>query len=522
MLQTIASSESQIEVQRARASVVIVCYNQARYLKEAIESVLAQTYQPLEIILVDDGSTDETAAVADAYPQVDYLWQTNRGLAAARNTGLRFSSSDYIAFLDADDRLLPHAIQSGVDCLKRSPECAFVYGGFRNVFGDGSPAPTDPAEPVASDHYRNLLQGNFIGMHAAVLYRRAVLNEVDGFNERLPACEDYELYLRIARHRSVQGYADVVAEYRQHDSNMSKDHAFMLRSVLSVLRMERAWLPDRRHREALRAGIHVWQEYYGARLLETWKSNRTIRGFARMLRLNPRGALKWAAQAVHRRVRRPDRRRTVDLGSLRRLEPFSRQFGFDRGQPVDRYYIEAFLVANAGSVRGRVLEIGDDYYSRRFGGDRITHVTAGQPGATITADLSCAPHVPSGVFDCIILTQTMQYIFDVQAAAATLQRILKPGGVLLATVPGISQICRDQSDRESDCWRFTSASTRRLFGRQFGDENVRVETHGNVLAATAFLHGLAAHELRPEELDRHDPDYQLTISVIARKGQEAR
>src|SRR5258708_17340165 len=151
--QTVTSPEPALQTQskRARAGVVIVCSNQADYLKEAMESVLAQTCQPLEVILVDDGSTDNTAAVANQFPQVDYLWQANRGLAAARNAGRRFSSSEYIAFLDADDRLLPHAIQAGVDCLKRSPECAFVYCGFFDIFCLSAPPPHAPGTPVARE-----------------------------------------------------------------------------------------------------------------------------------------------------------------------------------------------------------------------------------------------------------------------------------------------------------------------------------------------------------------------------------
>jgi SAM-dependent methyltransferase len=201
----------------------------------------------------------------------------------------------------------------------------------------------------------------------------------------------------------------------------------------------------------------------------------------------------------------------------------SRQFGFDRGLPIDRYYIESFLTESAGTIGGVVLEIGDDSYSRRFGGKRITrqdvlHVVPGHPGATIIADLGDALEIPSSRFDCIILTQTMHYIFDLRAAAATLYRILKPGGTLLATLPGISPVCRDQHDKNSDCWRFTAASAATLFAMDFGAANVRVRTYGNVLTAVAFLEGLCAGDLRPYELDHHDPDYQVTIAVNARKG----
>jgi SAM-dependent methyltransferase len=211
----------------------------------------------------------------------------------------------------------------------------------------------------------------------------------------------------------------------------------------------------------------------------------------------------------------------VNFGDLRRLTPLSRVFGFDRGTPVDRYYIEEFLARNAGRIRGRVLEVGDDSYTRRFGGERVTqrdvlHVSADNPRATVIADLADADHVPSAAFDCVILTQTLHLIYDVRAALATLHRILKPGGVLLATFPGITQI--DHFDWGGTWyWAFTALSARRLFGEVFAAANLQVETHGNVLAATAFLQGVALEELRKDELDYNDPDYQVIITVAATK-----
>ena len=211
----------------------------------------------------------------------------------------------------------------------------------------------------------------------------------------------------------------------------------------------------------------------------------------------------------------------IRFGSLRRLEPVSRDFGFDRGTPIDRYYIESFLASRSDRVRGHVLEIGDDSYSRTFGAGKVTqqdvlHVVAGFPGATMIADISDAPHIPSDFFDCIIFTQVLQYIFDAPAAIATLFRILKPGGAVLATVPGISRILRDQADKESDCWRFTEFSIKRLFARNFGD-HVSINSYGNVLAAVASLQGLATFELHKDELNYHDPDYQVVIAVCATK-----
>jgi hypothetical protein len=205
------------------------------------------------------------------------------------------------------------------------------------------------------------------------------------------------------------------------------------------------------------------------------------------------------------------------LGGLRRLAPISRQWGFDRGLPIDRYYIEAFLDRQATDIRGRVLEVEDNVYTRRFGGDRVTtsdvlHVTRGNPRATLVADLAYAPHLSSDVFDAIILTQTLHLIFDTRAALQTLHRILKPGGVLLATFPGLSKVSRDEWS-DSWFWAFTTASAQRLFAEVFGAEQIHVATFGNVLSAVAFLHGLAAEELHQEELDHGDPEYQLLIAV---------
>jgi SAM-dependent methyltransferase len=212
----------------------------------------------------------------------------------------------------------------------------------------------------------------------------------------------------------------------------------------------------------------------------------------------------------------------VNFGSLGRVKPISQDFGFDRGLPVDRYYIENFLVRYANNIQGHVLEIKEPLYTYKFGGDRITksdilHVEAGNPNATIIADLTNADHLPSDTFDCIILTQTLQFIYDVQAAIKTLHRILKPGGVLLATVSGISQISSEDMELWGQYWSFTTLSTQKLFQEVFDQDKVEVTAYGNVLSAIAFLHGLATQELDQSKLDYHDPEYQVLISARAVK-----
>src|SRR6058998_334085 len=184
----------------------------------------------------------------------------------------------------------------------------------------------------------------------------------------------------------------------------------------------------------------------------------------------------------------------VHFGMLRRTRPFSTHWDDDPGLPIDRYYIHQFLSAHAADIRGRVLEIRDNTYTYKFGTGQVTqsdvlHVQEGLPGTTIVADLTCGDDIPSDTFDCIILTQTLQFIYDVEAALKTLYRILKPGGILLATFGGISQISRWDMDRWGHYWNFTTLSAQRLFERSFPAAKVKVEACGNVLAAIALLHG---------------------------------
>jgi SAM-dependent methyltransferase len=244
--------------------------------------------------------------------------------------------------------------------------------------------------------------------------------------------------------------------------------------------------------------------------------------------LMPGEVRRWVrAQQRRHRIQWP-RAGTVQFGNLRRLTPISRIFGFERGLPIDRYYIGQFLSAHSRDIRGHVLEIGDDSYTRRFGGDRVTktdvlHVAAGNPKATIVADLTCADRVPSETFDSIILIQTLQMIYDVRAALRHLHRILKPGGVLLVTTHGLSKISRREGvDPWGEYWRLTCDSAHRLFREAFPAENVRLRVYGNVFAATAFLYGLAAEDLREEELDHCDPDYEVLITVRAVKAEARR
>jgi SAM-dependent methyltransferase len=214
----------------------------------------------------------------------------------------------------------------------------------------------------------------------------------------------------------------------------------------------------------------------------------------------------------------------VAFGDLRRVDPISVDWGFDRGTVIDRYYIDRFLSRHAADVRGRVLEIGTNDMTRKYGGTRVSqsdvlHVANSGPPVTIVGDLSDGAGIPSDAFDCIILTQTLQVVYDVHAVVRTVHRILKPGGVALVTVPAITKISRYDMDRWGQYWSFTTKSARRLFEEAFPVEGVCVEAAGNVLAATAFLQGIAAEELTREELDYRDPDFETLVGIRAMRSK---
>lgn len=213
----------------------------------------------------------------------------------------------------------------------------------------------------------------------------------------------------------------------------------------------------------------------------------------------------------------------IRTGILRRPTPLHREFGWSRGTPIDRHYIEGFLDRHRDDIRGEVLEAAvAPNYTQQFGGDRVTtgHIlypVAGQPGTTLVGDLATGEGIPVAAFDTIILTQVFQFIYDMHAAVRHSYAALKPGGVLLATFAGISQISRSDMDNWGEYWRVTDASARRLFGDVFGADNVTVETYGNVLAASAFLHAMVTTDLTTRELDYNDPNYQVIVAVRAIK-----
>ena len=502
----------------ATVAVVVNCFNDAQFLADALASLASQSRAPDEVLIVDDGSDSFPAELLATCPAVRYVRQDNAGLAAARNLGLATVDSEFVVFLDADDRLTHAALAAGLACFAAAgPAAAMVYGGHRRVDRAWRPLGPDAFIPIGSDPFGDLLHGNLIAMHATAMYRVAMLRAVGGFDASLRVCEDYDLYLKLARDHAVVSHPAIVAEYRWHGGNMSRNAAIMLEQALAVHARydEPGASPSRR--TAWHAGRQNWLDYYRSVVAGTGAMSQPDPA--------PTSFMRRAARALRRRLlsrlRRPPKVGRVRYGDLGTTRPISMDFGFDRGLPTDRFYIERFLARHSADICGHVLEIGDDAYSRRFGNAAVSkqdilHVEPGNRLATIVGDL-CMPGVlPDAQFDCIVLTQTLHLLFDLQQAVTRLHAALRPGGVLLLTAPGITQLERGRWG-QTWYWSFTKPSLDRLFAPVFGSEQVEIEAHGNVFAATAMLQGLAVEEVGRARLEVVDPAYPVILTLRALK-----
>ncbi len=241
-------------------SVIIPTYNYANFLPRAIESVLNQTYSSVELIIIDDGSTDNTYSAINKEWQLSYFYQQNKGLAAARNAGIKNSNGDYLVFLDADDWLEKDALEQNYLAIKDKPSIAFVSGNYYLLRAE-----TNNVQPVsvfvAHNHYAKLLQRNYIGMHAAVMFQRWVFNKFC-YDESLKACEDYDLYLNVARQHTVMHHEKFIATYYFHSSGLSHNYETMMQSVKTVMEKQAPYIQSAEEKSAYNKGLTQWKDYY--------------------------------------------------------------------------------------------------------------------------------------------------------------------------------------------------------------------------------------------------------------------
>lgn len=491
-------------------AVVVSCRDQGRTLPQSVASAIAQTISPPEVLIADCASSDiyTRQVLADLETNGCRVVRVAAGgLSAAWNRGVRMTSAPYIVLLDAADTLEATYLTQATERLDRDPGLAFVSRGARGVGPpDEVPVPSEPDLTRWIARWDTCL---------SPMFRRTLWTALGGFDETLLLHMDVDFWIR-ALERGFRGAVVPAADtprrlrpvpfrlspgqrqeetrlgeqwYRKHADTVAR-HAEAL-----LLEKERVILDERACHEQLQARRATLENELAQLQSDI---DATV------------GAL---------RVLGRDR---VEFGDLRRVDPVSPHWGLDRGLPLDRYYIQSFLDRHRGDVRGRVLEIKDSGYTRMFGGERVSmaevlDIDPANDQATIVADLTRADAIASDTYDCVILTQTLGLIYDAPAALAHVCRILKPGGVLLCTVPAAGRISYESPGLDGDYWRFTEASVRRLFADVLPVEAFQLTGFGNVLACSAFLYGLAPTELSVSELDAVDPFFPVVYGIRAVK-----
>jgi peptidoglycan/xylan/chitin deacetylase (PgdA/CDA1 family) len=367
--------------------------------------------------------------------------------------------------------------------------------------------------PAAAD-VRSLL-ADPRAVHNATVFRRQAWLDADGFDESLLVLEDFDMWLRLAQRAAG---------------------AVIAAPLLIRHRRRAAAFPAETDASARASALQAIVERYAhSAEIEPADVLTAAEGRLRDLGAEYRHALEQRDRSVADIASLTDDANRIlatlppgppDIGDLRRVTPVSRNWGYERGGPVDRHYIEEFLTAHAADVQGVVLEIQEPDYTQRFGGGRVTRsdvvdLDPANPRATVVSDLRAAANIASNTYDCVIVTQTIHVIDDMAAVVAECHRILRPGGVLLATMPAASRVCVEYG-QDGDFWRVTEAGARRLFGSTFPHEHLQVESRGNVLVNAAFLYGLGMGELTPEEYAFSDPYYPALITVRATKPADWR
>ena len=493
-----------------RIAVIITCRDLGRTLRDSLASAERQSRTAAEINVVDDKSTDIFTRQVLARLEREgthVVGGPGCGASAARNLGATLTSAEYLVWLDADDTLETGYFEAAGAVLDANPDLDFVSCAMRAFEGASyvwKPSPPTFVDAIATGGVP----------HASTMIRRRLWEGIGGFDESLQSFELLDFWASVIErgHRGVI-LNEPLLNYRvragsgyrrsiEPDTYLArlrhfygKHHAAVEQHALELIHAKEAFLVSQReYTQTLEARTAALE-------------NEIAR-----LKLEIAGAVsKLEASGLSR----------VDWGDLRRVQPLSQYWGWDRGRPVDRHYIDGFLETHRADVRGRVLEVRDPVYTQRFGGEAVTNgdvidIDPRNGLANVIADLRCADRIAAETYDCIILTQTLQLIDDMPAVISECSRMLRPGGVLLATVPSVIRV-DDEGGLDGDFWRLTEASARKLFAGVFPVDAFDVTAYGNVLSATAFLYGLSVDEIGQLELDHVDPIFPVVIAIRAVK-----
>lgn len=428
----------------------------------------------------------------------------------ALNAAVRATAGDLVACLPAGFLLAPAFLERCRELFARHPDTAVAAPDVCLVTRDGVGSaiwgpPALDAAGLLADPARTA---------PVFVFRRAVWQAAGGFDEQLEGLVEYEFCLRLALDgRSLQHLPGPMvtrelAPGSRTPGRSDDDHLRALRAVLT------------RHEGAIGAAM---QDVLVAREIAFGRTRELHRSLLASRDADLAELDRLRAEAAHHRAYLAHHGKTaVEWGDLRRTDPVSRDWGYDRGGPIDRRYIETFLADHSSDVRGSVLEIQENDFTRACGGPRVSashvlDIDASNPRATVIADLRHAPTLAADSFDCIILTQTLHVVDDMGTALAECYRVLRPGGVLLATFPAASRVCLEYG-QDGDFWRLTPAGARHLIQTTFGRSQTTSDVFGNVLTNTAFLQGLGAGELTDAEYAQADPYFPALTGIRARKG----
>ena len=433
--------------------------------------------------------------------------------AGALNAAVRAADSEFVIVLTTPWRLVADAVERCGAALAATPRPDVVIPTLRIESQEGHPLRIVAIEPTLA-----YLLANPLATPPVYALRREAWEKLGGMDGELGAFGPFEWWLRLAgagyRASLVEAPLAALAATERDWWPPPAAEPFDVDRYRAVLAKHEAFL----HRHM--SELVIDREMAFGRLMGEHR-DAIARRDASLAELE---ALR-AGVAHHRAYLEHHRLDAFEWGDLRRPDPVSRDWGYDRGVPLDRRYIEDFLAAHSSDVRGTVLEVQEDDFSRRFGGPRVARsevvdLDDANPRATIAADLRSAKGIASSQFDAIVLTQTLHVIPDMPAVLAECARLLAPGGVLLATLPSASRVCLEYGE-DGDLWRFTPAGARALFEPSFGIGNVEVTAYGNVLTNVAFLHGLACGDVADAEFDAPDPYHPVLVGVRARKQPDA-
>jgi glycosyltransferase involved in cell wall biosynthesis len=461
-------------------SGIIIFLNEARFIEEAIASVFAQTYDNWELLLVDDGSTDNSSAIAQSYARqypekiyyLEHEHHQNQGMSASRNLGIANAQGKYIALLDADDIWLPHKLQDQVAILESHPEAAMVYG--RTQFWHSW---TGNPEDYQKDSFTDLgilpdrlvkpptlltlflERENTVASTCSILIRREILQELGGFEASFrDQFEDMVFYTKVFWQKSVYVAGECWDRYRQHSANSwvipFKQGEFDLSKPNSAKEKFLNWMETYLTQQNGQDTI-VWKalqrELYPYRYQNRYYLRKRLEKFGWQIR---EGLVKGIKQqpflaSIYEGVRiaRKKRQYIAQVNWLK-IAPVEDTNYKLWGISSDRYYLEKFLTQQVEDIQGRVLEINNNTYSRRFGGDAVTKsdvLKVGEVDANSTEE-NC---LPIDTFDCIILPQIFPWLDNARIVLQTLHKSLKPGGILLITFSEIDCQTNKETQTES-------------------------------------------------------------------------